>query len=180
MKSFWIISLFLFLVCVQCNRYSQPSTNTKLAGEINKFIAKKYGLIPCGVGGGKTKKGLPLVIIRFIYQGKLLNIEEGRKLFIEVLEDSLEFIKENQKNINNFQGGSFTYENIDLSIYCFDSEERRVFDPYLDIIGNYSNKIGYFTQDPNDRYKIIQEIYETYDEAFEKLKNENISSFKIK
>ncbi len=180
MKIFGIMALILLLMCIQCNRYSQPSTNTKIAVEIGKFIAETYGLIPCGVGGGKTKKGLPLVIVGFIYKGKLLNIEEGRKLFIEVLEDSLEFIKENQKNINNFQGGSFTYENIDLSIYCFDPQGNQVFDPYLDIIGNYSNKIGYSTQDPNDRYKKKQKIYETYDEAFEKLENEKVPSFKIK
>ncbi len=145
MKSFWIISLFLFFVCIECNSYSQPSTNNKLAGEIGKFIAEKYGLIPGGVGGGKTKEGLSLISVSFCFNGKPLKIEEGRKLFIEVLEDSLEFINSTEKKSNELGDYLFTFKNLDLTIFCYGFKGEKVFDPYMNTIFNTSNGINYFT-----------------------------------
>ncbi len=164
-----LILLFSFIF-FQFKDFTKPDPVNNLAIEVSKFIAEKYELTPIGIGGS-FKEGISLIKVKFNFNGKPLDIGEGRKMIINVSEDVLKFINSNQNIRHLLKNYPFNIDNIDIDIFCYNSEGKVINDPYLKIISNDHKEISYFTQDPNNSLRYKQEIFETYIEALRKVKN---------
>jgi len=172
MKYFLII---LFSTClgymfVKSKSYGGLDEVDKFAIKISKELAKKYGLSHSGIGGGATKEGVWLIKTHFLFEGLPISINQGRKIIVPMLEEFLNEINSN-KNIHSLlRDYPFTPKNVDIIIFFHDFDNERINDPYLNTVSAHGGEIGYFTQDPDNKYKYKFEMYEPYEEALEKVK----------
>jgi len=172
MKLFLII---LFSTClgymfVKSKSYGQLDEVDKFAIKVSKNLAKKYGLSHAGIGGGATKEGVWIVKTHFLFEGLPLDIDQGRKIIIPMLEEFLTEINENKNIRSLLRDYPFTPKNIGIVIICHDFDNETIYDPYLDTMTASNGKIGYFTRDPDNKYRYKFKMYEPYEEALEKVK----------
>ncbi len=172
MKTVSIATLFLFFLFISCGDYRKPDPINKLAMDISTHISKKYNLIPIAIGGGEKEGKIDLVKVKFNFDGKPLNISEGRELMIMIVKDILNFINDNKEISASLSNNPFEFKNLHVAIFCHDLEGKLIFDPYLNTISAGCNEIGYFSIDPDNSLRFKKETYETYAEAFEKVKND--------
>jgi len=147
-----------------------PDEVDKFAIKVSKELAKKYGLNYSGIGGGATKEGVWLVKTHFIFKGLPLDIDQGRKIIVPMLEEFLTEINENKDIRSLLRDYPFTPKNIDIVIICHDFDNETIYDHYLDTITASNREIGFFTRDPENKHKYKLEMYEPYEEALEKVK----------
>lgn len=121
---------------------------------------------------GKNKEGDVLIILDFDHNGIPVDISNGRKLAVEIMEMFLNNINQNHFEYLSDKPKKFTVKNFTLGVYFHDKYGHRIADPYLNTISICNEKISFFTRDLEDFYKYKSEIYEPYDEALTIVKGE--------
>jgi len=171
-KNSLLLIIPMFFMFMQCGQFSGPDPVDRLASKIAKDLGKKYHLSPCAIGGAAKEGKSSQVIVDFQFEGNALDMVEGRKLMVSLAQDFLiEFNK--QVDPQDVYSYPFKTKDIDLGIYC-QSKSGKVFkDPFVKILVSSNDKIGFFTEDPNNCLKLKQKIYEPFEEAVEKVKQSN-------
>jgi len=162
----------MFFMFMQCGQFGGPDPVDKLASKIAKDLSKKYHLSPCAIGGEAKEGKSSRVIVDFQFEGNALDITESRKLMVSVAQDFLiEFNKQVDPNI--VYSYPFTPNEINLGIYCSSKSGKNFLDPFASFVVASKSKFGFFTEDPNNCFKLKQEVYEPFEEAVEKVKQLN-------
>jgi len=171
-KTSLLLIIPMFFMFMQCRQFSGPDPVDRLASKIAKDLSKKYHLSPCAIGGEAKEGKSSQVIVDFQFEGDALDITEGRKLIVSLAQDFLiEFNK--QVDPQDVYLYPFKTKDIDLGIYCRSKSGQIFMDPFVKTLVSSGNEIGFFTQDPNNLYKMKQKIYEPFEEAVEKVKQSN-------
>jgi len=152
------------------NEHKEPDLVNKLALELAEYVEKKYSLTPSGIGGSIKENKIQFISVQFCFKGNPVDIETGRKLILSVLNDLLIFLNNKSEIHQNIQEYPFTSKNLDIAIFFYDFENEVISHPYLNTISAHKGEIGYYTRDPDNRYKHISKTYEPYEEALEKVK----------
>ncbi|WP_068466630.1 hypothetical protein [Candidatus Protochlamydia phocaeensis] len=135
-----------------------------------KRIGQKYGLSPSGIGAGGVY-GLRLMILDFNRYGEPLTQEEARRLIIACAEEFLTDINSDEPLRPFLLDYPFSPNNISMAIINYDSNGKQIFSPYIGAVALSGGMIMYLTNIPEQlAYK--DEFTETYEEALEKLKQE--------
>jgi hypothetical protein len=136
-------------------------------------LEKKYGMSPCGIGGGAKEDGIWLMALSFDRYGDPLTEAEARKLIINCVDDFLEAVNNDEQLKPFLKEYPFTAKNLDLTIYNYDKGQVLNYFPYIAIVTNSEGKVGFFTENASTKYGYYTKKYETYDEAIAILKREN-------
>ncbi|WP_068466623.1 hypothetical protein [Candidatus Protochlamydia phocaeensis] len=135
-----------------------------------KRIGQKYGLSPSGIGAGGVY-GLRLMILDFNRYGEPLTQKEARKLIILCAEEFLKDINSDEKLTSYLMDFPFSERNIDVSIFSYDNKGRDIYEPYIGVVSLSRGNIRYVTY-ILDQLNENSQFKETYEEALEKLKQE--------
>jgi uncharacterized protein YqgQ len=144
----------------------------KFVAKTGDKLAKKYGS-PFGIGGGAKKDGIWLMALSFQRHGDPLNEEQSRKLIINCINDFLDAVNNDEQLKPFLKEYPFTVKNLDLTIYNYDKNQILYRFPYIAIVTNIEDKIGFFTKDESVKCGYYTKKYETYDEAIAILKKQN-------
>ena len=139
-----------------------------------KILGKKYHMEQSGNGLGGMDK-VWLMTIAFDRYGTPINEQEARSLVVHCVEDLLEAINNDEQLRPYLRDYPFTAKNLRLSIINFDKNQDVHYFPNISVVSNSEGKVGFFTDDPSDKYKYHTKKYETYDEAVAILKREHKS-----
>jgi uncharacterized protein YqgQ len=179
-----ILVILILMGCLLTISFSMDSTMDQGLSEQSKmlygFIArtskklgKKYGMSPCGLGGGAREDGIRLMCLRFERYGDPLTEEAARRLIINCVGDFLQFTNNDGQLRPFLKDYPFTAKNLSLAIFNYDQNQVLHYFPYIAIVTNSEGKIGFLTKIASAEYGYHTEKYETYDEAVAIVKKEH-------
>ncbi|WP_068466627.1 hypothetical protein [Candidatus Protochlamydia phocaeensis] len=135
-----------------------------------KRIGQKYGLSPSAIGAGGVY-GLRLMILDFHRYGEPLTQEEARRLIVACAEEFLTDINSDESLRPYLLDYPFSPNNISIAIINYDSKGERTFAPYIGTVLISEGIITYLINTP-EQLSYKDKIKETYEEALERLKQE--------
>ncbi|WP_068466621.1 hypothetical protein [Candidatus Protochlamydia phocaeensis] len=141
-----------------------------LINKSGKRIGQKYGLSPSAIGAGGVY-GLRLMILDFHRYGEPLTQEEARRLIVACAEEFLTDINSDESLRPYLLDYPFSPSNISLGIINYDSNGKEIFAPYIGAVAASEGVIMYLTNTP-EQLSYKDKIKETYEEALERLKQE--------
>jgi len=176
-----LLSVFLafFSLFSRGTNHNDPE---ELAGEILEqtavFAHKRYPLNACGTGmmmpGGAVQK------LTLCFQVKtFLSRNQLRILLIECGEELLRQIKSN-KHIQRFLvKNPFTIKEIGIVIYNKDKEGNEPYDPLIATAEISGGILTFRTTDPNNTHTFNNRFKETYEEALEIIKQNQMKNMPL-
>lgn len=169
-----VISMFLTLTS-----FLGKPDYTKLSDQIVKKYCKKValekGLFAIG-SGGRMMYDIEEVGIHFVSY-ETMSVEEGRKLYVEIVEDLLKLYNENEKIRPFLHNYPFTIENLNIMV-MFEDSNHHLQTTGLSGISYVKQKVGYKIYRDHKIQWIHEEPYSTALEIVqnETLKDNNLST----
>lgn len=119
--------------------------------ELSKIAKSKYNLITEGTGGSINEKKISLICSHLTYYGKL-NLEEARRLLVNLTNDYRDFLENNEKYHEHLQYEPRSLELLEITIF-FKNEETSKNEGFF-LAYNLEGKIKYSMYDNSDPKKL--------------------------
>lgn len=174
LKILILISSLVF-ICYAVFVFSEPSRNQAVDHVLERTanqLKQRFGLETIGTGGSASEGKESMIGIEFQIK-RSLSFNEARKMIIESANLLLNNINSDKYLSSYLSEVPFTQKNIEITIYISGKNHERIFDPDITLVSFDNGKITFKTLDPEDHYKYKSRIVETYEEALQKLKDEN-------
>lgn len=147
--------------------------SNELVAKIGKKLGEKHGMFVSGIGGAE-KDGIGLISITFSRYCDPLNVENGRRVLVDCVQEFLSAINQDELLRPYLRDFPFTPANLEIDILSYTTEGKLIFDPHLEVVSEYKGTVIYRTRDPDDRYKYKLDISESYEEALKIVQNEKM------
>jgi hypothetical protein len=132
---------------------------SQLIQDFSKDMQKNKHLTLIAIGGGQNGR---LFCLSYVTQKKL-NLEQARKLLIDVCEGFLERVNNDQQLRPYLVGYPYNSTNIDVMIRFVDHNNDRTQPPYIALASNHQGKVFYNTSTISEELSHLHK--ETYEEA---------------
>lgn len=170
-----ITMFFVFFLCLSCSLLNNeiPFYERKaslLIDKVGNKLASKYNMKLIGTGGGMIDC-IKLMSLAFNIN-KPLNKNESRKIVLDCTAEFLREINSDQEIRSYLVKFPFPVENVEIGIYIYDENGRKLFDPNISVVSIDKGNISYLTNDKENKYRFKSEFVESYKEAL-KLANQH-------
>ena len=142
----------------------------EIVEKVNEKLEKKYDMISSAIGSSGDRGFLKGLDISFDRYNGPVSLEENRNMILDCLQIYLDAVNSNEKIRPYLASYPFTSQNFDIFIIHYEKDGSMIFHPHVGALYCYSKGIAYYTNDPEKEYKYKNEIKETYEEAYSKLK----------
>ena len=165
--NFFSVSCFKSFYCLSANPLNL------ITKEVAQKIACEFKLEISGIGGSSKNSKKNEVYFRFHHLGAPLNIEQSKKLIVDVTENLVSYFNsliEEKKLQDCLITFPFDTKNIVTTILSFNNSGISYEDPYIVVVKSISHQIWIMTNEPGNPYRYKQEIEEPYIDAVIKFK----------
>lgn len=177
MKPTLFCSLTIFMTFIGCNMNNQkkyPSEESIIVNMILDnsaiIIEKKYNIQPIGSGAAMPGGNIKKLSLDFNAKGPFSKAHL-RVVLIGCANELLNQINTNEKVQRYLANNPFTIRNVQIVIYNYDKDRRRVYDPEISTADISEGILTYQTKDEKSIYGYKNTYTETYEEALQALQS---------
>lgn len=179
MRILFFFSLFILVGCDfdPSLREEEKNPKSKLINEARRnaayILSKEKNLRPMGTGAQARKKIKMLALSFGYYQP--LTIEKARELLLSSCEVLITTVNSNERIRPYLDSYPFGPKNVEIRIFLYDSKGKKRAKGDLSIIKAIDGILKYETDDPENKFRSITVLKETYEEAMLK-QSENLDN----
>jgi len=170
---FFIIIHFVFASCRVCSTDSvgpEYRTMYSMISRAASQVQKKYNLSFAGHGGASDLEDKTTEIFASFQTNLLLTREEARAMILDIADMFLTIVNNDTDHRPYLQYYPFDIHGLDIAIFISNKDYSTPLDPNLCVVRLHREMIKYCTKDPEKKYGYKSEIYESYEEALQKVK----------
>lgn len=171
---------FLITSCTP-NWYLNVPQNLKVAGHVSKEasseIELKYGVVFNGIGWGsdKTNDLINMISLGFTINRKI-SINEAREIILDSINIYLDEVNKNEEIKPYIVNGYLRPSNLQIRLFIHNKNGGFLHDPDISVVHFNGKRISYATNDVNICAPFKNVIYETYEEALQKMQESGNSN----
>lgn len=171
---FFIVIAFVLLNNLDGSLSNQEQMIKAVISKTSKELQNKFDLHQIGWGGGINKEGKENNINLAYNHYSPLTLDEVRRVLIEGVELLLANLNGKKELIPFLEVFPFPEKYIEFSIFLLNPDGSFTYDPVLGRIALHDSEIIYRARDPNKEYGSIIVLEESYQEALEKVRKQDM------